>query len=205
MQRVENMEQNHYISKTIAYVSISKLLGEFIDPKYFNLEPEQTLDLAPASYFDYMVLPLLHDDEQFNLHTFLLGYFEGDTDKVAAFKYAMDKISVYEDVVEMIMLLKMVSDQCKYSGFDAKVKLCVYYYMQMKKLKELHLESNKLQIQLHDQKINLINRGMQNHALGNVGSEMLLEKIDLFHKKSDSKINLLNCINLLYKKDGLAY
>ncbi len=199
MNTLENIDFNHQVTKALTITSVTSLMGEYFDNKYYTLTASDRIDFQAYSYLDYLILPLLGEKEQFRIAGFLKFHLNADNEKVLAFKESLNKIVVLDDLVELLILLKYVSQANlnKQGNFDINIYACIYSFRQMKNLKDLNSNSQKLQIALvnpRDNKDTIM--PMQKNV------ETLLTQTEYLQQQIDSKISLLNCINILHKKEG---
>ncbi len=196
MSNLEIIQAKHNRCKSLAMKAIASMLVEYIDEKYSSLAEWDELYLDTSSYFDYLTLPLLNENEIFNLNQFLESCFD-EKEKHSQFKELLNKITVFEDVAEIVILLKRLNEEylLKVSQFDMKMQVCIFYFRQMQQLKVLHSQIIKWNFAEFEAKTKQMKFGIIKTDL----PETSLIKI--MQVRCNSKLNLLNCICLLQKKD----
>jgi len=195
LTRLESIEVKHSVCKSLAMKGIAAMLAEYIDEKFVAIDEKDVLNLETASYFDYMMLPLYDESEKFTLNAFLSAWFSGKQME-HKFKELLNKITIYEDVAEIIILLKRLDEQLRATGslFSSKLQVCVFYFRQMNQLKCLHRQLIELTLVEFEAKIK-----QTTFAKASTESAKTSEVVRM-QQRCDSKVNLLSSINMLQKE-----
>ncbi|MFN0048069.1 MAG: hypothetical protein ACKVOU_02975 [Cytophagales bacterium] len=194
MRNIESIDDSHQICKQLALKSISDLMAEYFDQNLDRLTQTGEISLPLASYFDYFMLPLFNEVETFNLNIFIAKNFPQKELQVCL-KTALNDIIIFEDAVEMLILVKKIHEEQNNdpSDFDLKVLICTFYFRQMKQLKLLHAHINSLNLAQYRAKMHT---NLAEKSSNTIAKTSVLENYKL---RFNSKLQLLNAIYMFQK------
>lgn len=199
MNYVNQFEQKFNAEKLLTSEALRELLGAYVEEKFYDIEPYDALDLHTGSYLDYLMLPFLGENQIFSLSEFEKYCFNDLADRYS-FHTTLNQIKIYEDVIELLMLIKRITEndyewEC---NEQKNLQLCVSYFEQIRQMNALLIECKSLMIDLHSHKLSCLkSNGLVNENIEY--TQHLLEKVQKFNQRVESKRALVKCMDLLFK------
>ena len=173
------------IQKFEAFDSIKSVLAYFFDSDYQIVDLDDIYEFKVSEMIDYLMIPLLNENEIFTLNSFITGHLRNSPSLLFSFIESINKILVFDDLIELILLIKAhISFNGKPDFEIVKRQLTETYLSQWEKLKEL-INQNKSMIDEYSlDRTKLLEMGRVNDMI----------------KRTQSKKGLISAMDVIYQK-----